>query len=141
MTMTFAKAHPRQLENSLRWLRKLRADVDAEIRALEAEAAALTHDSRARAAFNGLMRDLISENCTVTEAEKRLVQQGYEPSAVSASAKALKRLAQRRRREMRDAEILRRVLLNEPHRDLAKEYGISRQQVYRIAEKQNPLRR
>lgn len=142
MSITFTQAHPRQRANALIWLRKMRAEIDAEIRALECEAAAEKESVSARAAFNALMKDLISENCTVKQAENRLVQQGWGNSDISGSAKVLKRLAARRRREMRDAEILRRVIINcEAPADLAREYKISRKQVYVILKKADPMKK
>lgn len=137
---TFTTAHPRQRENALCWLKKMRAEIDAEIRALETAIAGDRAAGSVKAAFNALMRDLISENCTDADAEKRLVQRGYPAGTITDARKLLKRAAAHRRRTMRDAEIMRRVLVSgEKPAALAKEFKISRKRVYEILAKADPM--
>lgn len=140
MSITLTHAHPRQRDNALRWLRKMQRDIAEEIRQLEAEIAAEKDSRTRRDLFNALMRDLISENCTDAEAEKRLVQRGYPAGTITDARKLLKRLAAHRRRVMRDAEIMRRVLVTgEKPSALAKEYKISRKRIYEILAKADPM--
>lgn len=140
MTFDLTQAHPRQRSNALRWLKNLRAEIDAEIRSLEAATADDRDSQTRRAAFNALMRDLISNNCTDAEAEKTLLQRGYPPQTIVQARKLLKRAAAHRRRTMRDAEIMRRVLVsNEKPSALAKEYKLSRKRIYEILDKADPM--
>lgn len=129
-----------EVDRCLSWLRRLRSEIDGEIRALEAQKQAAAASRHGRAAFNALVRDLISKKCSDVEAQKRLVQQGYEPASTDEALRLLKRASAARRREMRDAEIVRRYLVNgESAIALAGEYGLTRKRVHEIVKRCNPL--
>lgn len=137
-----SNSHPLQISNSLKWLRNLRAQIDAEIQALETRAEENKAATERKNAFNALARDLISKNITDIEAENRLVEMGWSNEDIQGSQKRLKLLADRRRREFRDAEIVRQMCLKRASAsEIAKEFKISRKHVYEILKKKNPFSR
>lgn len=134
----FGHIHPRQVKNMINCLTKARNELDDEIKRLQA-----AHDSsqkvdQTQKARDKLMRDLISENVTPAEAEKRLIDMGYQHHRVREAQHLLRLSAKRKRRVLRNQEIVRRYMVNnESPADLSKEYGISRVQVHRIIQEQH----
>lgn len=131
--LDLGQPHHLTLDNAIKWLENLRNQCDGEIQRLRMLQVHRAEAKRRREFIRNFVNELISKNLDSAEAIRRLRNMGYPETAIAEAAKIWRNVARRRVREMRNQEILRRVLLNhESPTDLAAEYGISRMQVHRI---------
>lgn len=133
MAIDFSTPHPRQIQNAIKWLSRIRDDIQVEIDRLEKIRGRTADNQKFREMRRQLMRDLISKNLTEIEAEKRLIEIGWQNSDRRGSAHILRLVAKRKARLMRNQEIVRRVMVNkERPADVARSYGISPATVSRV---------
>lgn len=123
----------RAINATIRSLHLLRENIDNEINQLEQKKQVMLHVANEKKRLNRIINDYIEMNPHDNQGISMLIDNGFKGHRLKEAHSVFKRIADNKRRLIRDQEILRRFQLGiETKSDIARTFGISRQALYKI---------